>query len=296
MAGFWTEFGRVLTQAEFCRTLEISRTSLWRYVSRDGRPAAGKADAAVEKGHNEGSDWREEARKLCERYVTYGYRRIYVHLVRAGHEVGKHKLREWMRESGYAQSGPVKDTGRTPGEQPADPERPNQAWQIDATKVYTDLDGWVWQTSVLDLYDRRIVGHVVRKTCRAEDAKDVLAIALDRAFGESRPEGLSLIHDRGSQFTAWSFKEMVEGLKIKDVVTAVRHPQSCGRLERFHRTLKEECIWLSEWESLDQLQSGVGCYIEHYNNDRIHSALDYLTPMEMHTLAISDKTSLQTAA
>jgi putative transposase len=132
--------------------------------------------------------WQEEARKLCKLHVTYGYRRIRVLLKRAGHEVGIHKVRRWMRECGLAQSGPVKDEGRTPGEKPADPTAPNQAWQIDATKIYTKLDGWAWQTSILDVYDRRIVAHVVRKTCRAADAMDVLAMALDRYTATGRSE------------------------------------------------------------------------------------------------------------
>jgi len=172
---------------------------------------------------------------LCQEHITYGYRRIWILLSRAGHIVGKHKLRKWLREAGLSQREKVSDTGRTPGERPPEVEQPNQGWQIDATKIYTKLDGWVWQTSVLDMYDRRIVGYVVRKTCRAEDAKDALAIALDRAFGDAKPEGLSrfigMIHDRGGQFIAWSFKEMVEWMKINDVVTAVRYPESCGRLE-----------------------------------------------------------------
>jgi len=288
----WTESRRKLTQEEFCRTIGMSRTSLWRYEARrhDVTQAAPLGDGRAD------DVWQKAARRLCEGHITYGYRRIWVLLKRASHLVGMHRLRKWMRETGLAQSGVVKDTGRTPGERPPEVERPNQGWQIDATKIYTNLDGWVWQTSVLDLYDRRIVGHVVRKTCRSEDAKDALAIALDEAFGDAKPEGLSLIHDRGSQFTAWSFKEMVERMKINNVVTAVRHPESCGRLERFHRTLKEECIWLSEWESLAGLETAVADYVKHYNFERIHSALGYLTPMEAHRLAIGDKTSLQIAA
>ena len=270
----------------------ISRTSLWRYETR--RQGATRT-TPVEDGRTD-YVWKKAALRLCEEHITYGYRRIWALLVRAGHLVGTHRVRKWMRESGLAQSGLLKDTGRTPGERPPEVERPNQGWQIDATKIYTKLDGWVWQTSVLDLYDRRIVGHVVRKTCRSEDAKDALAIALDRAFGDGKPEGLSLIHDRGSQFTAWSFKEMVERMKINDVVTAVRHPQSCGRLERFHRTFKEECIWLAEWESLGGLEVAVSQYVDHYNFERIHSAFGYLTPMEVHRLAIGDKASLQIAA
>ena len=105
-----------------------------------------------------------------------------------------------------------------------------------------------------------------------------------------------MIHDRGGQFTAWSFKEMVDDLKINDVITAVRHPQSCGRLERFHKTLKEECIWLSEWENIGELEVAVSQYVDHYNFERIHSALGYLTPMEVHRLATREKSSLQIAA
>jgi len=294
----WTESRNVLTQEEFCRTLRISRTSLWRYIKR--RVEQNKPCGAIPKIGKPKLDsdcvWRETARVLCREHITYGYRRIWILLSRAGHTVGKHKLRKWMRESELAQSVPIKDTGRTPGERPPEVERPNQGWQTDSTKIHTKQDGWAWQTSVLDLYDRRIVGYVVRKTCRAEDAKDALAIALDRAFGDAKPEGLSLIHDRGSQFTSWSFKEMVERMKINDVVTAVRHPESCGRLERFHRTLKEECIWLSEWENIGELEVAVSQYVDHYNFERIHSALGYLTPMEMHRLATREKSSLQIAA
>jgi len=174
--------------------------------------------------------------------------------------------------------------------------RPNEAWQIDATKAHTALDGWVWQTAILDIFDRRVVAHVMRKTCKAEDAMDTLAMALDQEFGTKKAEGLSLIHDRGSQFTAHSFSEMVQGAGITDVVTAVRHQPSCGRLERFHRTEKEECIWLTEWQTLTELQEAVEQYVHHYNNERIHSALGYLTPMEAHRLAIGSKSPLSKAA
>ena len=58
----------------------------------------------------------------------------------------------------------------------------------------------------------------------------------------------------------------------------------------------EECIWLSEWESLEELEVEASRCIEHYNVERTHSALGYLTPMEVHRLAIGEKTSLQIAA
>ena len=185
-----------------------------------------------------------------------------------------------MRLEGLSQRRAVVDEGRTPGPRPAEPDRPNVAWRMDATKIHTNRDGWVWQTSALDVFDRRIVSFIVRKTCRAEDAQDALAIALDSAFGSGKATGLSVIHDRGSQFTSFSFKEMLRGCGARDVTTAVRHPESCGRIERFHRTLKEELIWRQEWEDLAQVQKAVDDWISFYNGERLHSSLGYKTPIE----------------
>lgn len=285
----------MLTQAEFCLCMGISRTSLWRYC-KSPRSCSGFRSKPDVRRPLVADGWRNEAMKLCEKHVTYGYRRIQILPRKAGYEVGFHRVREWMRESGLAQTSPVTDEGRTPGEKPADPTAPNQAWQIDATKIYTKLDVWAWQTSILDVFDRRIVAHVVRKTCKAEDAMDVLAMALDSSFGDSKADGLSLIHDRWSQFTAWKFKEMVSNASVTNVAVAVCHPQSCGCLERYHRTKKEECIWLTEWESFPGLVEGVAEYVEHYNNHRIHSALEYNTPMETHRLAMENKSHLSRAA
>ncbi len=258
----------------------VSRTSLWRYVKRK-EPVVRMSPVSRRQS------WEKPAKRLCRRYPTYGYRRIYVLLRRGGAVVGQHSLRVWMRLKGLSQRAKVVDEGRTPGQRPAEPGGPNVAWQIDSTKLYTLRDGWVWQTSVLDVYDRRIVSFVLRKTCRTEDAQDALALALDRAFGCAKASGLSIIHDRGSQFVSFGFREMVKSCGAHDVVTAVRHPQSCGRLERFHRTEKEELIWLQEWDDMAQLQAAVADWVRHYNEERPHSALGYQTPMEFHRAALS---------
>jgi putative transposase len=210
-------------------------------------------------------------------------------LKREGLIVGLHCLRRWMRSEGLSQCGVVIDTGRTVGQRPAEPDGPNVAWQIDATKIYTNSDGWIWQTSVLDVFNRDIVSCVVRKTCRAEDAQDALALALDSCFGLEKATGLSVIHDRGSQFTSFSFREMVERCGAKNVTTAVRHPQSCGRLERFHRTLKEELIWQQEWEDVAEVRAAVEQWLRFYSEERPHSALGYLSPREFSAAAALQK-------
>jgi putative transposase len=283
----WPSASGALTRTEFCSLVAVSRTTLWRRLRRE--EDGNTVQHPLPKSNLEAwSPWEDVVREWCESFVTYGYRRLHAMLKRCHLDVGKHRLRRFLKEAGLAQQGPAPDTGRTPGPPPPEPTGPNRAWQIDATKVRTEYDGWVWQTTVLDVFDRRVVNHVVRKTCRSEDAMDALARALESAFGARRPEGLAVIHDRGSQFTAWSFRQMLLDLGIKDVVTAVRHPQSCGRLERWHRTLKEECIWLQQWDSLDHLDDAVWRYVRHYNYERVHSALGYCTPMEIHYQFVPD--------
>jgi putative transposase len=256
---------------------------LWRYLS-------GKQAAASQKKYARKRDlWQRSARRLAGRHPTYGYRRLQVLLAREGKLVGQHRLRVWMRLEGLSQRPAVVDEGRTPGLRPAEPALPNVAWQIDATKVHTLRDGWVWQTSVLDVCDRRIVSWVLRKSCTSDDAQDALALAFDASFGSDKALGVSVIHDRGSQFTSLGFREMVKACGARDVTTAVRHPESLGRLERFHRTLKEELIWHREWEDLTELEAAVTDWVRDYNEARPHSALGYQTPMEFNKAALAYK-------
>ena len=275
----WDHARGVLTQEQFCRTVGISRTSLWRYL----KPECGKVSSRQVRAKHE--DWIDRARRLAQHYPTYGYRRLGVLLKRRGATVGVHRLRCWMREEGLSQRDAVVDSGRTVGQRPPEPGGANVAWQMDATKIHTCRDGWIWQTSVLDVFDRRIVSCVVRKTCRAEDAQDALALALDASFGCTKATGLSVIHDRGSQFTSFSFKEMVKNCGAKNVTTAVRHPESCGRLERFHRSLKEELIWQQEWEDLAEVDNAVAEWVHFYNEQRPHSALGYQAPLQFNKAA-----------
>lgn len=279
----WNEARETLTQEEFCRTVGISRTSLWRYL----KPEHKKTNRSKIAGKRE--KWQSVVERIARQFPTYGYRRLGVLLKREGLNVGQHCLRRWMRAMGLSQRDAVVDTGRTVGERPAEPEGPNMAWQTDATKIYTMLDGWIWQTSILDVFDRRIVSFVVRKTCRSEDAQDALALALDATFGSGKANGLSVIHDRGSQFTSHAFRTMVSNCGAKNVITAVRHPESCGRLERFHRTIKEELIWHREWQDLAEVVTAVREWVHFYNEQRPHSALGYQAPLQFSAAAALQK-------
>lgn len=98
----WHGCQGTLTQEEFCQTVGVSRTSLWRYGKGVGcaKPAG---SGGAEASKPDGKFWQEAARALSEKHVTYGYRRMVVLLKRDGYLVGKHKVRQWMRDSGLSQ-------------------------------------------------------------------------------------------------------------------------------------------------------------------------------------------------
>ena len=105
-------------------------------------------------------------------------------------------------------------------------------------------------------------------------------IILQRAkekFPEARPR---IISDNGPQFIAKDFKEFIRLSGMTHVRTSPFYPQSNGKLERFHKTIKHECIRPGVPLSLDDARRIVGEYIEHYNTVRLHSAIGYVAPAD----------------
>jgi transposase InsO family protein len=105
-------------------------------------------------------------------------------------------------------------------------------------------------------------------------------IILERAkekYPAARPR---IISDNGPQFIAKDFKEFIRISGMTHVRTSPFYPQSNGKLERFHKTIKTECIRPGVPLSLDDARRIVEKYIEHYNNVRLHSAIGYVTPAD----------------
>jgi len=87
-----------------------------------------------------------------------------------------------------------------------------------------------------------------------------------------------IISDNGSQFISGDFRNFLREVGLTHVRTSVRYPQSNGKIERFHRTLKDECLSKQSLIDLDDARQQIDRYIEKYNTKRLHSALNYLTP------------------
>jgi putative transposase len=123
-------------------------------------------------------------------------------------------------------------------------------------------------------------GYIVHWEIREQMTEADVEIVLQRAkkkFPEARPR---IISDNGPQFIAKDFKEFIRISDMTHVKTSPLYPQSNGKLERFHQTIKDECIRPGVPLSLDDAKRIVGTYIQHYNTIRLHSAIGYVTPAD----------------
>jgi putative transposase len=103
---------------------------------------------------------------------------------------------------------------------------------------------------------------------------------LDRLPAGSRETDLILATDNGKQFTSSRFMETLTQLGITHRRTAYHHPEGNNYIERFHRSLKEEEVWTSEYRSLTEARENIGRYPEEYNHDRPHGGVEKRTSHE----------------
>jgi putative transposase len=158
-------------------------------------------------------------------------------------------------------------------------EQPLQAhghWHIDIS--YINISGtFYYLCSVLDGYSRFIVHWDLRESMRETDIEIILERAKEQ-YPEARPR---IISDNGPQFLAKDFKEFIRISGMTHVRTSPYYPQSNGKLERWHKSLKSECIRPGTPLSPEDARRLIQQYVDHYNQGRLHSAIGFVTPMDM---------------
>jgi transposase InsO family protein len=155
------------------------------------------------------------------------------------------------------------------------PLQPHEHWHIDFS--YVNVGGtFYYLCSVLDGCSRAIVHWEIREAMKESDAELVLQRAREK-HPQARPR---IISDNGPQFVAKDFKEFIRQWQTTHVLTSPYYPQSNGKLERYHRTLKEQAIRPKTPLSVEDARRVVGEFVDHYNTVRLHSALGYVTPKD----------------
>lgn len=156
------------------------------------------------------------------------------------------------------------------------PLTPHQHWHADIS--YLNIAGtFYFQCSILDGFSRFVVHWEIREKMEETDVETILQRAREK-YPEATPR---IITDNGPQFIARDFKEFIRIVGMTHVKTSPYYPQSNGKIERWHRTLKAESIRPRVPLSLEDARRIVGGYVDHYNNVRLNSAIGYVAPKDM---------------
>jgi len=160
---------------------------------------------------------------------------------------------------------------------------PNQLWQTDFTYLKVTGWGWFYLSTVLDDFSRYIVAWKLCATMKARDVTDTLSMALeasglDRMNVVHRPR---LLSDNGSSYVAGDLADWLEEKRMDHVRGAPLHPQTQGKIERWHQTLKNR-ILLENYYLPGDLEQKIGDFVAHYNHLRYHESIGNLTPADVY--------------
>ena len=226
----------------------------------------------------------EAVKSVIDEQPAWGYRRVRAWLVRReGWKVSNKTVQKVLKEHGWQ----VKSANKTPRPRvkasSSAAQRPNQRWAIDATSCWSKK-GWIGVMAVIDCCTREIVGVHVSQRGRAQEAETALEQGCLEQFGliypqpgQTRPV---LRSDNGKVFTSKRFVGRCRQYGLSQEFITPYSPEQNGMIERFFRSLKEECIWLHNFEGVEDARETIEKWVAFYNQKRPHQSLGYLSPDE----------------
>ena len=224
--------------------------------------------------------WESEGR--------YGSPRVYKALKKQGFSVGEKRVARLMQAAGLVgrcytvvRHSPGNKKFVVAGEnlllQMSAPTEPNQIWVGDVT--YLKLNGhWRYLATVMDLYSRRIIGWSLSNNRKASLTMEAMKHAVKK---RQPPKGLIFHSDRGIEYKAHEYGNLLDKYGIVQSFNRAYHCQDNAFMESFFHSLKGELIRGRTFKAEKELRSALSKYINgFYNSRRLHSALDYMSPME----------------
>lgn len=243
---------------------------------------------AREERERQDADLRDRVERVQTEHPKSGYRTMIRYLDRSGIRVGERKLRRIMKK--YDLHARIKRAFvRTTDSDHSHRVYPNllpgrtvmgldEVWTADLTYIRIG-NGFVYLAIILDLYSRRVIGwHVSRRI-----DGDLAVAALRMAIERRKPKPGCIHHsDRGVQYLCVDYVELLKEHAFWISNSAKGNPYDNAWTERFMRTLKQEEVYLANYETYLDVIENLPRFIEEvYNEKRVHSGIDYMTPSEL---------------
>ena len=261
-----------LAQTQLLNWLGIPASKYYDWRRRYGQPNA-------HNGQTPRTFWLlpEERQAILDfqsKHPEEGYRRLcYMMLDANVAAVSPSSVYRVLKGAGRLSS--QRQTLSAKGQGFAQPSQPHAHWHIDVS--YLNICGtFYYLCTVLDGYSRYIVHWEIRETMTEADVETILQRAHE-AFPEATPR---IISDNGPQFVARDFKAFVRLCGMTHVRTSPYYPQSNGKIESWHKTVKRECIRPLTPLNLNDARRIVKRFVETYNTQRLHSGIGYVTPRD----------------
>jgi len=260
-----------------CKEIGISRSSYYRWRELvQGRPPA----------HGRSRHWNrlrpQERQAILEQGLAHprlSARELSLWLAdQMGVSVSESSVYRLLRDHGLLPR-------RAPEREPAAKEwrhrtkRPNQLWQSDATRFLVPGWGHYWLVSVLDDYSRKILAWELVKDIQTPSLVGAIQQAVEWCGLERAPrlERPALLTDNGSGYISRAMRDYLGWHGMRHLRAKAQHPQTIGKVERWHRTMKEE-VTLVVHTSPDRLREAISRFVDYYNRERYHEALRNVTP------------------
>jgi putative transposase len=205
-----------------------------------------------------------------------GHRKVAAYVAREGVYVSASTAYRVMKAAEILPNRKIRR--RTAGERyVTEPAKPNELWATDIHYMFVEGHGFYYLFTVLDAYSRYVVHWELRPTMTAEDGCAVVREALVK-MKITREHGLRLLHDNGTQFLSKTFQRMLRERGVQSVRTAYRHPETNGRLERYHLTINAATVDLMQFTTPTMARQKVEAFVYEYNTQRPHESLGDVPP------------------